>query len=79
MACEHSQIPGVDFSENYSPVVHDVSFRILILVLIVFGLKAKLVDSETAFLYGNFEDEIFMECPPGMTDAEEDDVLGSCI
>ncbi len=33
---------GVYFSENYSPVVHDVTFQILILVLIVFGLKAKM-------------------------------------
>ncbi len=36
VACGYSQIPGVHFSENYSPVVHDVTFRILILDLIVF-------------------------------------------
>ncbi len=71
VACGYSQIPGVDFSENYSQVVHDVTFRILLLVLSVFGLKAKIVDVETAFLYGN---NIY-GVPLGMTDAEEDDVL----
>ncbi len=75
MACEYIQIPGIDFSENYSSVVHDVTFRILILVLIVFGHKAKIFDLETAFPYGNIEGEIFMKCPPGMTDVEEDEVL----
>ncbi len=81
VVCGYSQIPGVYFLENYSPVAHDVTFRILILVLIVLGLKAKIVDVDTAFIYGNIEEEIFMECPPGMTDAEEDDVLAlnKCI
>ncbi len=51
------------------------TFRILILVLMVFELKENIVDVETAFLCGNIEEVIFMECPPGMTDAEADDVL----
>ncbi len=55
---------GVDFSMNYSPVVHDVTFRILILLLMFFGLKVK-IDMETSFFYGNIEEEIFMECQPG--------------
>ncbi len=43
---------------------HDATFRILILVLIVFGLKAKLANVETALLYGIIEEEILMECLP---------------
>ncbi len=41
-------------------MVHDATFQILILVLMVFGIKAKIVDVRTAFLYGNVEEEIFM-------------------
>ncbi len=50
-------------------------------MLVVFGLKAKFVDVETAFLYGNIEEEIFMEYTPGMTDTEDDDflALNKCI
>ncbi len=50
MVCGYSQIPGVNFSENHLLVVNDVTFRILILVLLVLDLKAKMVDMETAFL-----------------------------
>ena len=47
----------------------------------MFGLQAKIVDVETAFLYGSVEEELFMECPPGMTDAKNDDILAlnQCI
>ena len=30
VACGYSQIPGVDFTDVYSPVVHDVTFRIML-------------------------------------------------
>ena len=43
--------------------------------LIVFDLKAKIIVLETAFLYGSLEGEMFMECPPGMTDAKDDYIL----
>ncbi len=66
VACGYSQIPGVDFTENYSPVVHDITFQILILAMMLFGLSAKIVDVETAFLYGKLDEEIYMECTPGM-------------
>ena len=56
----------MDFTESYSPVVHDITFRALLLVMIAEGLSAKIVDVETAFLYGDLEEEIYMECPKGM-------------
>ena len=39
VACGYSQIPGVDFSESYSPVVHDITFRLLILIQMIFHLE----------------------------------------
>jgi hypothetical protein len=30
VACGYSQIPGVNFNESFSPVVNDVSFRIIL-------------------------------------------------
>ncbi len=70
-----AQVSGVEISENYLPVVHDITCIILMFIFIVFGLKAKIVDVETAFPYSNIEEEIFMECPPEITSAEDDDVL----
>ena len=69
------------FSENYSPVINDVTFYVLLLMVLHFGCWAKIVDIETAFLYGDLKEEIYMECPKGMTYAKKDDfiMLNKCI
>jgi len=36
-ACRYSQIPGVDFMENFAPIVNDVTWRILIVAMLVGG------------------------------------------
>ena len=74
VACGYSQISGVDFSENFSPVVHDITFRLLIEVMILCGYSAKIADVETAFLHGRLEEEIYMDYPPGMTEVGLGDV-----
>ena len=51
VACGYSQVPGVQFSKNYSPVVHNITYRVLILAIIIFGLSANIVDVETKILY----------------------------
>ena len=66
---------GVNFSKNYSPVVNDISFRILLLMFLHFGYTAKIVNDEMAFLYGDLEEEIYMECPRGMADVKKDDCI----
>ena len=58
VACGYSQVPGIDFSENYSPVVNDIMFCILLLMVLHFGYLAKIVNIETAILYGDLKEEI---------------------
>jgi len=74
VACGYSQIPGVDYTDYYAPVVNDATYRILIICEIIWGLYSIIADFATAFLYGELEEEIFMNCPPGM-DHEKDDIL----
>ena len=74
MACGYSQIAGVDFSNVFSPVCNDVSFRIVIIFMIVFGLDALIFDVMTAFLNGDLEEEIYMDCPEGL-EQEDDECL----
>ncbi len=31
VSCGYNQIPEVDFTENYSPVVHDITFHLLLI------------------------------------------------
>ena len=53
VVCGYSQIPGVDYSDSYSPVVHDITFCALLLVMMVDELSGKIADVETAFLHGD--------------------------
>ena len=75
VACGYSQIPGVDFTDVYSPVVHDVTFRIMLVAELKWKLKSKIVDVESAFLNGDLEEEIYMDCPDGMKHSPEDCLL----
>ena len=58
VALGYSQIPGVDYTDNFAPVTHDVSFRIALARMMVEKLDSLVMDVETAFLYGDIEEEI---------------------
>ena len=70
VALGYSQIPGVDYTDNFTPVVHDVSFRIALARVMVEKLGSLVMDVKTAFLYGEIDDEIFMKLPVGMEEIE---------
>ena len=74
VACGYSQVPGIDFAEVFSPVCNDATFRIVLILMIVWGLDSLIFDVITAFLTGNLEEEIYMECPEGMVH-NSDEVL----
>ena len=71
VACGYSQVPGVDYSENYAPVINDVMWRILLIMKLIWGLDAIIVDVETTFLHGKLKEQIFMELPEGMTSFDD--------
>ena len=66
VALGYSQIRGVDYTDNFAPVAHDVSFRIALARMMVEKLDSLVMDVETAFLYGEIDEEIFMKSPVGM-------------
>ena len=70
VALGYSQIPGVDYTDNFAPVAHDVSFRIALARMIVEKLDSLVMDVEAAFLYGDIEEEIFMKSPVGMEEID---------
>jgi len=64
VACRYSQIPGLDFSEKHVPVINNVAWWILLIAKLVWNLDAILINVDTAFLYGDLEEEIYMDHIP---------------
>ena len=59
----YSQVPGEDFQENFAPVILDTSFHIILVLYSMMKMKAGQFDIETAFLYGDLEEAIWMILP----------------
>ena len=70
VALGYSKIPGVDYTDNFAPVAHDVSLRIAPARMMVGKLDRLVMDVETAFLYGEIDEEIFMKSPVGMEEID---------
>ena len=66
-----SQIPGLDFTDNFSPVVNDVTFRVLLTQMLIKKWDAKIVDIDNAFLNGELEHEVYMTIPEGYAECVE--------
>ena len=58
----YNQIPGVDFTESFAPVVHDMTWRLFLTIALGNDeWEWSVVDIEVAFLYGKLEEEVYME------------------
>ena len=55
VALGYSQIPGIDYTDNFAPVAHDVSFRIALARIMVEKLDSLVMDVETDFMYGEID------------------------
>ena len=83
----YTQIAGIDFTENYAPVVNDITFGILLILKMSIEWDAELIDIETAILHGDMEELIYMNLPEGLNiieGVEENDdtdcvILDKCI
>ena len=78
VALGYSQIPGVDHTDNVAPVAHDVSLMIALGRMMVEKLDSLVMDLETAFLYGEIDQEIFMKSPVGMEEIDPGSTSEEC-
>ena len=70
VALGYNQIPGVDFTDNFAPVINDITFRILLIIYLILKYDSRIIDVETAFLNGDLEEQIFMKLPEGLSQVE---------
>ena len=50
----------------FLPVVLEVTFRIVLILMIKYGWIGEIVNVETAFLYDELEEEIYLKIPTGL-------------
>ena len=59
------QKQGIDFDEIFSPVVKMCSIQVILRLAPSMILELEQLDVKTAFLYGDLDEEIFLEQPEG--------------
>ena len=79
VALGYSQVPGVNFSENYAPVVNDITMRLMMVLMTMNGWIGEIIDIETAFLYEDLEEEIYMTIPKGFEEYLNQDLDSKCL
>jgi hypothetical protein len=61
----YSQRKGIDYNETFAPVVKHTSLRLILAIASKEDLDMLQLDIKTAFLYGELEEEPYMEQPEG--------------
>ena len=60
----------MDYTDNIAPVAHDVSFSRALARMMVEKLESLVMDVDTAFLYGDIEEELLMKSPVEMEEID---------
>jgi hypothetical protein len=67
VACRHNEVPGVDFTKSFAPVLNDVSFSLMLITNLVWDMTSTVADIETAFLHGDLDEEIYTDVTMGFS------------
>ena len=70
MAKGFSQREGIDYFETFAPVVRYESIRILLAITAKEDYEIAKFDVKTAFLYGELQEEIYLQQPEGFINEE---------
>jgi Reverse transcriptase (RNA-dependent DNA polymerase) len=60
-----SQVEGIDYDEIFSPVVRFETIWMIIALVALKNWHITGLDVKTAFLYGELDEELYMEQPEG--------------
>ena len=69
------QRPGFDYDETFAPVARFATIRTLLAIAAGLGLRVHHMDVKTAFLYGDLDEEIYVEQPEGYVIPGQEDLI----
>ncbi|XP_044723701.1 reverse transcriptase (RNA-dependent DNA polymerase) domain-containing protein [Hirsutella rhossiliensis] len=64
----YEQQEGIDYSETFASVVRPESYRTIFAIAAAEDLEIEQMDVKTAFLYGDIDEEVYLEQPEGFED-----------
>ena len=65
------QVEGLDYHETFSAVVKPMSYKAIFAIAAANDWEIEQMDVKTAFLYGNIDEEVYVEVPHGYTDKQK--------
>jgi Reverse transcriptase (RNA-dependent DNA polymerase) len=60
-----SQVPGKDYTDSHAPAMMDLAFRLALIIRVLMKLRTGQFDIETAFMYSDLDEAIYMRIPEG--------------
>ena len=60
------QVPRLNYIEYFSPVVLEVTFCIVLILMIKYRWVGEIIDIETDFIYSKLEEEIYLKTPTSL-------------
>ena len=60
-----TQVFGIDYKNTFSPVAKFKTLRLLLSLAVLHDWEIEVLDVKTAFLFGELDEEIYMEQPKG--------------
>ena len=70
-----TQTRGVDFNETFAPVTRLDTLRLLVANAVQHNWEFRQIDVKTAYLYGDLDEEVYMDVPQGLENVPENHVL----
>jgi hypothetical protein len=64
----YKQRYGVNYEDNFSPIVKMATVRIILYIAVSRGWSLRQLDFQNAFLLGDLEEEVYMNESPGYED-----------
>ncbi len=66
MIQKNLQREGIEYDETFSPVAKVTTFRKMLALSKVLHLEIHQLDEDSAFLYADFDEDVFMKPPPDL-------------